>query len=44
MKALITGVTGQDGYYLSKLLLEKAMRFMDLLGDRQHLIPVELIV
>ena len=23
MKAFITGVTGQDGYYLSKLLLEK---------------------
>ena len=23
MKALITGVTGQDGYYLSKLLLDK---------------------
>ena len=23
MKALVTGVTGQDGYYLSKLLLEK---------------------
>jgi len=23
MKAIITGVTGQDGYYLSKLLLEK---------------------
>ena len=23
MKALITGITGQDGYYLSKLLLEK---------------------
>ena len=23
MKALITGVTGQDGYYLSKFLLEK---------------------
>ena len=22
-KAFITGVTGQDGYYLSKLLLEK---------------------
>ena len=22
-KALITGITGQDGYYLSKLLLEK---------------------
>ena len=23
MKAFVTGVTGQDGYYLSKLLLEK---------------------
>jgi len=23
MKAFITGVTGQDGYYLSKLLLQK---------------------
>ena len=23
MKALITGVTGQDGYYLTKLLIEK---------------------
>ena len=23
MKALVTGITGQDGYYLSKLLLEK---------------------
>ena len=23
MKAIITGITGQDGYYLSKLLLEK---------------------
>ena len=23
MKALITGITGQDGYYLSKFLLEK---------------------
>ena len=23
MKAFITGVTGQDGYYLSRLLLEK---------------------
>ena len=22
-KALITGITGQDGYYLSKLLLKK---------------------
>ena len=23
MKALLTGITGQDGYYLSKFLLEK---------------------
>ena len=23
MKALITGITGQDGHYLSKLLVEK---------------------
>ena len=23
LKALITGITGQDGYYLAKLLLEK---------------------
>ena len=22
-KALVTGITGQDGYYLAKLLLEK---------------------
>ena len=24
MKAFITGITGQDGYYLSKLLLDKS--------------------
>ena len=27
-KALITGITGQDGSYLAELLLEKAMKFM----------------
>ena len=27
--ALITGVTGQDGSYLSELLLEKGMRFTE---------------
>ena len=27
--ALITGITGQDGSYLAKLLLEKGMRFME---------------
>ena len=26
MKALITGITGQDGYYLSNQLLEKGLR------------------
>ena len=33
-KAFITGITGQDGYYLTKLLLEKTMRFMEQLEDR----------
>jgi GDP-D-mannose dehydratase len=33
-KAIITGITGQDGAYLAQLLLEKAMRFMGLSGDR----------
>ena len=28
-KALITGITGQDGSYLAELLLEKAMRFTE---------------
>ena len=28
MKAFITGITGQDGYYLTKLLLEKNMKFL----------------
>ena len=27
-KALITGVTGQDGSYLAEFLLEKGMRYM----------------
>ena len=26
--ALITGITGQDGSYLSELLIEKNIRFM----------------
>lgn len=28
--ALITGITGQDGYYLTKLLLKKVMKFTEL--------------
>ncbi|MBE9060639.1 GDP-mannose 4,6-dehydratase [cf. Phormidesmis sp. LEGE 11477] len=35
--ALITGITGQDGYYLSRLLLEKGYRVVGLVPpDRQH--------
>ena len=32
-KALITGITGQDGSYLAELLLEKGMRYMVLCGE-----------
>ena len=28
--AFITGITGQDGSYLSELLLEKAIRYLEL--------------
>lgn len=28
-KALITGITGQDGSYLAEFLLEKDMRYTD---------------
>ena len=33
--ALIYGVTGQDGSYLAKLLLKKAMLFME--SNEEHL-------
>ena len=33
--ALIFGVTGQDGAYLSKLLLKKKYKFMELREDHQ---------
>ena len=29
-KAFVTGVTGQDGYYLSKFYWKKTMKFMEL--------------
>ena len=32
-KALITGITGQDGYYLTKLLLEKGYEIHGLLEE-----------
>ena len=33
--ALIFGVTGQDGAYLSKFLLKKNIEFMELKEDHQ---------
>ena len=41
-KALITGITGQDGSYLAELLLEKIMKFMVLSEDLHHSILREL--
>lgn len=37
--ALITGVTGQDGFYLAEFLLEKAMKYMALNAVLRYLIP-----
>ena len=37
MKAFITGITGQDGYYLSKHLLDLDYEVMEQLGDPQLL-------
>lgn len=34
-KALITGITGQDGSYLAEFLLEKDMRYMVLQDELQ---------
>ena len=34
--ALIFGITGQDGSYLSELLLKKIIKSMGLLEDRPH--------
>ena len=43
-KALIFGITGQDGSYLADLLISKNMRSMGLLEDLHHLILLELII
>ena len=34
-KAIITGITGQDGSYLAEFLLKKIMLFMEL-RDEHH--------
>jgi GDPmannose 4,6-dehydratase len=42
MKALITGITGQDGYYLSKLLLEKNYEVHGLIRRSSNLNTIRL--
>ena len=42
--ALITGVTGQDGAYLSEFLLKKVMKYMGLKGEHHYSILIELII
>ena len=43
-KAFITGITGQDGYYLAKFLLEKIIKYLEQLEEHLLLTPQELIV
>ena len=43
-KALITGITGQDGSYLTEILIEKGYEVHALSGDRVHLTPPELTI
>ena len=40
-KALITGITGQDGSYLAELLLKKVMKCMEWYEKAVHLIEEE---
>ena len=39
-KALITGITGQDGSYLAELLLKKIMKFMAWLEELHLMIKL----
>ena len=43
-RALITGITGQDGSYLAELLLEKGMKSMVLSVALLLLTQAELII
>ena len=43
-KALITGITGQDGSYLAEFLIEKAMRYMVLPAARPFPTQQELTI
>ena len=41
-KAIITGITGQDGSYLAELLLKKNMKFTELKENPRLSIHLEL--
>ena len=43
-RALITGITGQDGSYLAELLLGRGMRYTGLSGAPAPLTPVGSII
>jgi len=43
-KALITGITGQDGSYLVELRWKKATRFGELFAGVHHSLPEEAII
>jgi len=43
-KALITGITGQDGSYLAGFLLYKGYEVLALSAGRAHLIQTELTI
>ena len=43
-KAIIFGITGQDGSYLAEYLIKKNIKYMVLKEGPQHLILVELII
>ena len=43
-KALIFGITGQDGAYLAEFLLSKGYEFMVLREDLLHLTLAELTI
>ena len=42
-KALILGITGQDGSYLAEFLIKKNMKYTVLKEELQHQTLVELI-
>ena len=41
-RALITGITGQDGSYLAEFLLKKDMKFMVCIEEQAWMFLIEL--